>query len=170
MAKFIELTKEKRVKVSNEDYDYLVQFKWYASQTNNKYYAARGINKNGKTKVLYMHRVIMKAEGQDIDHRDGNTLNNLRSNLRFAKHHQNLQNQKAQKNRSSGYKGVYLDKKLKTWVVQIKDRGHMRVIGGIENESIAGFIYDLLALDRFKEFAKFNFPEAILAWNTRRKK
>jgi hypothetical protein len=40
-------------------------------------------------------------------------------------------------------------------------------VNGIEDENIAGFIYDLLALDRFKEFARFNFPSAIEAWNKR---
>jgi hypothetical protein len=43
----------------------------------------------------------------------------------------------------------------------------MRTVNGIENEEIAGFVYDLLALDRFKEFAKFNFPKAIESWNRR---
>ena len=44
----------------------------------------------------------------------------------------------------------------------------MRTVTGIESEDIAGFVYDLLAFDRFKEFARFNFPEAIQAWNTRK--
>ena len=57
----IPLSKEKVTHVSPSWYNYLSIFKWYASQTGNKYYAARTIDMNGKKKIEYMHRVIMRA-------------------------------------------------------------------------------------------------------------
>jgi len=110
----------------------------------------------------------MDATEYDVDHINGDSLDNRRCNLRFVTHQQNLMNQAPQSGCSSKYKGVYLNKKLNSWVVQIKYRGRMRSITGIQNEKIADMIYDLLALDRFKEFAKFNFPEMVKeAWNKR---
>lgn len=170
MVKKIELTRGKYALVSNKDYEYFSQFKWYASRHRNKYYAARTEKINGKSKAIYMHREILKASDEHVDHIDGDSLNNVRENLRLVEPHQNLRNQKTQtRYKSSKFKGVYMDKELNTFVVQIKDRGRMRNITGIENEKIAGFIYDLLALDRFKEYARFNFPNEIAAWNTRAK-
>lgn len=167
MSKIIKLTRGLETIVSDEDYGYLSKFKWYVSVTRNARYAVREINRKGIRKILYMHRIIMGAEGQEMDHIDGNGLNNQRENLRFVEHYQNLRNQQAQEGRSSIYKGVYLDRKTQTWVVQIKDRSRVRTVYGIEDERIAAYIYDLLALDRFKEFARFNFPEAIIEWNRR---
>ncbi len=160
MSKIIKLSRGLETIVSDEDYDYLSKTKWYASSAGGTFYAA----KKGQ-KIVYMHRIITGATMcQEVDHVDGNSLNNRRENLRIAEHRQNLQNQKPQTGKSSRYKGVYKDRRKKTWTVQIKDRGQMRTINGIEREEIAAYIYDLLALDRFKIFARFNFPEAINLW------
>lgn len=169
----IELTRGMIAKVSPEDYDLVSGYKWHTAANGGGkiFYAARtkwfgDIKKN---RTYYMHREIIKASPLDeVDHINGDGLDNRRENIRIAKHRENLQNQRLQTGRSSKYKGVYLDPgNNRTWIVQIRDRGTQRTIKGIENEDIAGFIYDLLALDRFKDFAKFNLPEAIEAWNRR---
>jgi hypothetical protein len=67
----------------------------------------------------------------------------------------------------SKFKGVYWSTNDNSWVVQIKENGRYRTIHGIQSEDIAGMIYDLLALDRFKEYARFNNPKFIEAWNPR---
>lgn len=166
-GKLIPLSKGLFAIVSEEDYAYLSQFKWYASQTKNRHYAARGIDRKGIRKVIHMHRVIMRAEGQEVDHINGDTLDNRRENLRLVEHHQNLKNQRAQRRGASIYRGVYMDQETRMWVVQIKDRGRVRTVHGIEDEQIAAAVYDLLALDRFKEYARFNLPDLIAAWNRR---
>lgn len=73
-------------------------------------YAARfGRRINGVKPVTYMHREIMSPpNGVKVDHRDGNRLNNTRSNLRVATDSENRYNRGKQKNNTSGYKGVYL--------------------------------------------------------------
>ena len=86
--------------VDDEDYDYLMQRKW---QISGKGYATRYDRFKDKPRVIiFMHRAIMKAKNGDIvDHKDGNKLNNQKSNLRFATPAQNSQNRRVVKNKTS---------------------------------------------------------------------
>ena len=89
----------KKLKVSNEmetlvDNDVFDQIKdlncWKSTPRCGKYtYAQIRIDK----KIQYLHRFIMKAKrGELVDHIDGNTLNNQRSNLRLLSQHGNQMN------------------------------------------------------------------------------
>lgn len=61
----------------------------------------------GTGKNVHLHRVIMgDPEGLTVDHRDGNGLNNTRSNLRSATKAQNNRNQRVTPRNTSGVKGV----------------------------------------------------------------
>lgn len=87
--------------IDNEDFDYLSQFKWHSYA---KDYVAR--SENGKT--ISLHRELMKAKkGLVVDHIDGNTLNNQKSNLRLCTHAENIMHRvKLNKNNNSGTIGV----------------------------------------------------------------
>ena len=72
-------------------------------------YAVRVYKVNGKQTTVYMHRVISACpEGQEVDHIDGDGLNNRRSNLRNATKAQNAYNVGPRRTNTSGYKGVSL--------------------------------------------------------------
>ena len=62
-----------------------------------------------KLAFLYMIGNIPK----EIDHEDRDSTNNKWSNLREATHQQNCFNRKKRSNNTSGYKGVFFDKKKK---------------------------------------------------------
>lgn len=100
--KIIKLSQNLSTKVSNEDFEFLSQWKWCASNntkewcTVKKIYAVRGTRKkspSGEIKYtrIYIHRAIMERilgpenlhemDGKVVDHGDGNTLNNTRENL-----------------------------------------------------------------------------------------
>ena len=69
----------------------------------------------------YLHRIIMgEPDGMDVDHIDGDPLNNRRSNLRICTHNENMTNRKISKNNTSGFKGVYWSKRDNNWRSQIK--------------------------------------------------
>jgi hypothetical protein len=65
---------------------------------------------------LYHHGYLPKQ----VDHEDENKTNNLISNLRDATNAQNSWNTGKISTNSSGYKGVYFDKKTKKWRGQVK--------------------------------------------------
>lgn len=79
--------------IDDEDFEAINEFKWYANKHRNTYYALRHLPINSSKKLCYMHRVIMKSPTRkQIDHIDGNGLNNQKSNLRICTGSQNQQN------------------------------------------------------------------------------
>ena len=94
---------------------------WKSSKPNSLtlYASSDGKKETGRVK---MHRFIMQAQGKlQIDHINGNGLDNRRSNLRFVTDTENQQNRsRANKNNSSsGIKNVYFHKASGRWVVLI---------------------------------------------------
>lgn len=82
--KRIELTRNKYTIVDDDDYEVLVPHKWYCSATG---YAVR------TNKAIRMHRVVANApSGLEVDHINGNRLDNRKSNLRIVTHKQNMRN------------------------------------------------------------------------------
>ena len=106
-----------------------------------------------------MHRQIMIApEGFVVDHIDGNSLNNRKTNLRICTQAQNIHNSRPRRNRSSKYKGVFWDKVNKKWSTNIR-KGDKRIyLGGFDDEIEAAIAYDRKAAELFGEFAYLNFP------------
>lgn len=92
-----------------------------------------------------------------VDHKDGNILNNLRNNLRFATRTQNNQNRKALGG-SSIYKGVSLDKRTGNWRATITIGYKQISIGRYSLETDAAKAYDAAARVLHKEFGRYNFP------------
>lgn len=83
--KEIPLTQGKVALVDDEDCERLNQFKWYALKRPNTWYAVRNVWVENKRTAISMHREIMDASrGQEIDHKNGDGLYNLKVNLRFC--------------------------------------------------------------------------------------
>lgn len=117
MSKLIPLTKNKFTIVDDEDYEYLSQWKWYLLNSG---YAVRDIVFAGQKKTILMHRFIMNApENLDIDHINGDGLDNRRSNLRLATISQNMMNRRINSNNTSSYAGISWSKEREKWEVYI---------------------------------------------------
>lgn len=109
--KEIPLTQGMVALVDDEDFERLARFKWRAQRCSRRpssFYATRWDKQPGGGRlVVKMHRDILAADaGAEVDHRDGNGLNNTRANLRLATHSQNQHNARLRKDNKSGYKGV----------------------------------------------------------------
>jgi len=105
-----------------------------------------------------MHREIMDAPaGMEVDHINGNGLDNRKCNLRLATSSQNKRNQRKQRRKtSSKYKGVYWHKRDKVWVVRIQAEGKEKYIGSYKTEQEAALAYNEAALKYHGEYAKLN--------------
>src|SRR5574343_411505 len=122
--KEIQLSQGKVAIVDDEDYDYLNQWKWYAAERKcGIWYATRNIRKDGKVRIIPMHRVILNTpKGMDTDHINGDGLDNRRSNLRSCTHMENIcnPNRSLSPTKSSRFKGVYWHKGEKIWRAKLR--------------------------------------------------
>lgn len=121
---------------------------------NNGY--ARGNVSVGKR---YMHQVILgTVSGEEVDHANGNTLDNRRANLRKASRSGQAKNRAAnQGGHSSKFKGVFFVKTKRPWRVTIGVDGKLLVLGTYADEVDAAKVYDAAARFYHGEFARTNF-------------
>jgi hypothetical protein len=160
--KEIILTQGKTALVDDEDFEELYKYKWHADKHGSIYYAVRSININYKIKHILMHRQIFGITDKKIfiDHIDHNSLNNQKSNLRICTNQQNQRNSLKQKNTTSIYKGVSLNKKSNKWHSIIIFNNKSIYLGSYINEIDAAKAYDVAAIKYFGEFANINFVYA----------
>ena len=152
------------VQVDDEDYDFLMQWRWHSDKQPTGYYASRTRQKNEvyPTMDIRMHRVIMGITDHKtmIDHIDHNTQNNQRNNLRVATGKQNCQNRRPIKNSTSKFLGVrsVSDRPLrKKWRAQISPDKVCIHLGYFLLEEDAARAYDKKAKELYGEFANLNF-------------
>lgn len=97
---------------------------------------------NGKTYIH--HRLIFLFFNSylpsQIDHIDGNPLNNRIENLRPANAFQNQANRKANKSNKSGYKNVNWDERSKSWEVKFMHQSKKIHFGYFKDIELAGLV------------------------------
>ncbi|GAB4486607.1 MAG: hypothetical protein OHK0019_00560 [Saprospiraceae bacterium] len=150
--KKIPLTQGLFAIVDDEDYEELMKYKWSADKGNSTYYAQRTII--AQRKNVRMHRQIIGVTNPklDVDHKNGNGLDNRRENLRVCTRSFNNANSKTPKDNKSGHKGVCWDKERKRWAVRI-GRKH---IGRYKDLRDAALAYNKAAIEIYGEFARIN--------------
>lgn len=149
--KYIALTQDKKSLVDNEDYDLLSAHNWYAAKRGYGFYAQRV----SKRKVIQIHRVVMNAQkGEEVDHINGNTLDNRKNNLRKVTRSQNEWNRKKQSNNTSGYKGVIFSRGR--YVARIKVLNKVNYLGAFKQKKEAALAYNNAATKYHGEFALLN--------------
>jgi hypothetical protein len=130
--KTINLTQGKVALVDDDAPSWVFEVNWCASRAGGTYYAARSIRReDGKRTMQYIHRVLLDAKlGEQIDHIDGNGLNNQLSNLRIFSNAQNLRAFNLHRtNNKSGFRGVSWFKRDKKWEAKIRHDGVKLHIG-----------------------------------------
>lgn len=151
--KRIPLTQGKFALVDDADFDWLNQWKWHAHWDTWNWYAQRTgpRGKSGKRPTIPMHAVIAGCSAPD--HKNRNTLDNRRSNLRPATASQNGMNRNFQSINTSGARGVSWDKRQKRWSAQIRFQGKLKWLGYFSQLKAAASAYKMAASQLFGEFA-----------------
>jgi hypothetical protein len=155
--KTIKLNKGYETIVDDDTYEWASKLKWQVD--GGIYVGRRSTTINGKRPNVKLHRLIMNApKGINIDHINGDRLDNRRENLRFATDTQNNQNCKKRKDNISGYKGVtYTGRyKIKNWQARITYNNKTISLGLYQTKEEAALVYNIAALKLFGEFAKLN--------------
>lgn len=155
--KTIPLTQGLVAKVDDDDYEELSKYKWYAVGHKGQEYAAR-CGKRNETHHIRMHRVLLHApNGLQVDHINGDRLDNRKSNLRLATQAENSRNRcKFPKPALSRYKGVTYHKRDKVWQASIKVSGKQIYIGSFCTEKEAAAAYNEAALRYHGPYARLN--------------
>lgn len=162
--KEIPMTKGYVALIDDDDYGRVAELQWRAlvgrARTDGHcdVRAVRWDTRPGeKRMVLYLHRFIVDApDGMEVDHKNGDTLDNRRCNLRVCTRAENQHNQRAQSGKSSTFKGVVWNKANGKWVAQIRFSGERRYLGSFCSELEAARAYDHAAVTLHGEFAKIN--------------
>lgn len=148
-------------KVDDADSDELSKFKWQARQKGGMWYAARSENIGAnKYRSLSMHRAITNApQGFDVDHINGDPLDNQRANLRICTHAENQRNMRGHRDRKlSRFKGVSLHpdpRRKKRWEARICVSGKV-TNKYFETETEAAHFYNELSARFHGVFGKKN--------------
>lgn len=154
--KLIPLTQGYFAQVSNTDYRVLKRYKWRVQKRKKTktLYAQRYFRDpvTGKPTTVSMHRQIMGfPKGLEVDHRDGDGLNNKRRNLRKATHRQNMANRR---NTGNQLKGITRERNGK-WRAQIYGiDGRKKYLGTRDTKVEAHELYVVAAKEINGEFAR----------------
>ena len=95
---------------------------------------------------------LVPGDKRQVDHINGNRLDNRRSNLRVCTARENRRNACKRSDNTSGYKGV----------IRVGRDGSYRAVlavGGFTSPEEAARVYDILAEAAYGEYARLNFPK-----------
>ena len=161
--KTIKLTQGQETVV---DDDFVVEHRYYAYRDYSiksrvVYYAERKVTVDGKKKHQGLAHDVLgikqwELNGKQVDHINGNRLDNRRENLRIVTNQQNQMNKQSRVNTSSIYKGVAWYKPTKKWCSRIGINGILYHLGLYDTQEQAAFMYNKIAHEFFGEYAQLN--------------
>jgi AP2 domain. len=134
----------------------VAQFKWNANVHPSGVYARRTSYVNGNKVEVKMHRLVTNApEDKQVDHKNGNKLDNRKENLRLCTNTENQQNRQSVRG-SSKFKGVDWNKRAGKWRARVEDGDKSIFLGHFIEETDAAEAYNKAATELFGEFAYLN--------------
>ncbi len=152
-------------KVSDEDYQILNKWKWHAHKKLHVTYVSRSVyGPDGKSLHVLMHRQILEPRSDEqVDHADGDGLNNQRSNLRICDSSQNQANaRKRNGTKFPDYKGIGWDPVIQAYNAQTSKHDRTYSVSGFSTPKAAARAYDEMARKVHKEFARTNFEPKLI--------
>lgn len=113
---------------------------------------------HGKTVVL--HRLMFPDTADEIDHINGDKLDNRRANLRECTHQQNAFNQRRRRTNTSGFIGVSRARGPDSFEAYIHHHGRKYHLGVFPSVVSAARTRDCVAKLLFGEYARLNYPHS----------
>lgn len=120
-------------------------------------YVRRTKKCRGRSSTQLLHRFLLGApKGKEVDHINGDRLDNRRRNLRITSLRLNRVNQKLRTDNTSGYKGVTWDKEQKNWKAQVSVMYRNKFLGYFTSKEEAALAYNRKAKELYGEYARLN--------------
>lgn len=140
---YVTLTKGYVATIDAVDVPLIDGSNWSAltSSRRKAVYAVRVRQSGGVQKMLLMHRVILGVDCLDVDHIDGDGLNNRRANLRRCTRGENNLNVGLRSDNKSGFKGVFFDARSGRWRSEITRDGKSKYLGLFDTPDEAAAAY-----------------------------
>lgn len=140
----------------------LAQRCWHVEQYGSCFYARHTGPRSSGRKKTRLHRVVMERilgrplrSSENVDHINGDSLDNRRANLRLATPTENARNARRSAANTSGYKGVTRCRRNGKWEAQIRIDGRNKFLGYFDDLEQAHAAYCEAAIHHFGEFARF---------------
>lgn len=144
--------------VDPEDFEFVMRLRWRLHGTRERgiaRYARATLFKDGKRIGILMHRLLLNPPAElQVDHINGDGLDNRRENLRICTASQNCANKRSPALGRSGYRGVYAAHGTAGYVAMLCNKQ----VGFSLEKIEAARIYDLAAIKKYGDFATLNFP------------
>lgn len=155
--KTIKLTNDNlQVLIDDEDFEKVNALKWFLKKGRRTSYACSTVIPH-----IRMHRFILGTSNGDIDHKDGNGLNNKKNNLRFVNHFENARNTAVYRNNKVGFRGVHFAKdrpRIKPYRAMIQLNKRQKSLGYYDTAEKAAKAFDKAAKQYYGNFCgKLNF-------------
>jgi len=152
---YVPLTRGCEAIIDATDASKVAGLNWMARPSVYTSYAYRTDYSGPKKRFIHMHRVIMGDQcDAEIDHIDGDGLNNRRDNLRVATGSQNNCNMRTRKDNTSGFKGVSWRKSCMKWRAYISLSGEQMHLGYYETPEDAHAAYTEASLNFHGSFGR----------------
>ena len=140
--------------IDDEDYIEISKYKWRADGFG---YPITNLKIGKMWTTISLHRLLMNAKnGEQVDHKNRNILDNRRNNLRKCDNAQNRQNKGVQSNNSSGFKGVYFHKRDKKYRAKLMANGKIVLEKCFDSKIEAAKAYNEAAKKYHGEYAFLN--------------
>lgn len=159
--KTLKSLNNKDIILDDSDYEYYSSWNW---GINSSGYARRTHYDRAtkKQRTLLLHKDITGTDRtQEVDHINGNRLDNRKSNLRVATKNSNIQRKATKRSifTTIPYLGIEPDPKAKELIyyVRITYKGVRFNFGGYSDPKHAAMIYDAAALFIYGEYSRLNF-------------
>lgn len=140
-----------RAIIDSEDIKKVNNYKWR--------FNTGAVSTHDAGKFLGLHHVVLGIKpiwGADVDHEDGDILNNRKANIRLCTHRENSSNRKLNKNNTSGFKGVWWKKSREKWAAEITVKNKCIYLGYFKNKKDAAAAYNAGAIKHHGNFACLN--------------
>jgi hypothetical protein len=156
MSREISLTQGKVAIVDDADYDVVSAMSWHITRCGKYIYPATRIAGDRGLGAVRMHNLLLAAPpGLLIDHKNGDTLDNRRCNLRLSSMAQNAWSRHTGGRGASRFVGVCRAKNR--WRARIRHIDVRIEIGYFKREVDAAIAYDEKCRELRGEFARPNF-------------